>query len=1302
MIIAQDLGSIYSSLDLRLNSFEANITRAIQGFYRLQTNTENSSKLMDKSVYTATSNIEKSYRLWESSNNGVGKSVEVTNKKVDMLKQQMGLFDAEIKKSERTLANIEIQCGENSKEAEEYRSHLLDLKLAHSGLADEVQKSEKQLNTFSGKMNLLGEEFEKIDKKYAVFDKVGSTLSGLGNKLTLGVTMPLAAAGTAATKFAMDFGNGAAKVSTIADTTKASIDELKTGVINLSNKTGMSTKDLNESLYQSISASVDTADAVGFLDVAVKASIGGFSDTTTAVNGLTTVLNSYGLQATEADKIANQMLITQNIGKTSFAELASTVGKVTPVAAALGLKTEELFSSLAVTTAQGLATAESVTALKAAMSNIIKPSKEATEAAESLGIEFSVSALQSKGWINFLQDMKEGLKGASPEVDSLVTAIEKASSTMTTLESAGKKNSDEYKQAKKNLKTFSSELEMMSSIADSPVSAMAKMFGSVEGLNSILMLTSEQGLAKYNETMKQMETNTGALDDAYTKMSETTEFKLKKALNSAKNSAMELGVKLLPLVERGINLFQGLIDKLDKMSPAMQEWIIKVGLASMALGPLLKIVGGTVSGIGGLAKITSKAGVAFGLFKNTANVASAATSSLGSTSAVAAGASGVGGLTTGLGVLSKIGLPVAGVIAGIGAAMYVAHEANDLYNDSILKSTEEMSAMEVMLGNLTGATMYSKKELTKMGLVYEDFNEKISPKFREEVKKSTKELNDFSLFLGEINIDKVITEDESNEFNSRVSTMCVNAIETIKNKQAESTNALKELFVSDGILDESEKKVLSYFDRTAETSINEVTSLENEIYNIKAKALEEKRGLNEAEIVDIETKLDRIKQLELEALGSNEAEVMYAKKDFIARVNNIDLEGASELIKEKSKIRNEEIIKIRASYDTEIEMIKSNLGKMDETTRKAALETITKLETDRDKKIGVEESLYEEYLRIIGEKNPEILDKINEFNGEILSKGDKKRKDELTTELKKYADLNKITEDGVWNVYNTQTGAYDKMLIKLDETTGQVIGLARLEATEEGFTRDKIIAYTEDIKKSMESEAETALINKNKIINALRHWTETTVDSNGNVVDSNGEVVFSLENIKEGADGLRRGVLNLNGTPIEVEVNKDGTLRNVQDIIDRIGKVQDKTVTLTVQEQRIMRDSRSTIEMYATGTSAMGLTRSVTTTMNEKGYELYNLPQGSRIYNNQASEALITKTATRIAEGLLLENEAIMGNIIEKQQKSLNIDYEKLARVISSSTRDIQQNIKIVSDKLSPSETANKIKRLDKELALGW
>ncbi len=123
---------------------------------------------------------------------------------------------------------------------------------------------------------------EEISKALSGTTKAGEQLAKVGGVLAKGLTVPIVGAGTAAVKLAMDFEDSMAKVSTIADTTKVPIGDLKKGIMELSSETGESATELNEALYEAISASVDTADAVDFLHVATMAAVGGFTDNATA------------------------------------------------------------------------------------------------------------------------------------------------------------------------------------------------------------------------------------------------------------------------------------------------------------------------------------------------------------------------------------------------------------------------------------------------------------------------------------------------------------------------------------------------------------------------------------------------------------------------------------------------------------------------------------------------------------------------------------------------------------------------------------------------------------------------------------------------------------------------------------------------------------------------------------------------------------------------------------------------------------------------------------------------------------
>ncbi len=136
-------------------------------------------------------------------------------------------------------------------------------------------------------------------------------------------------------------------------------------------------------------------------------------------------MNAYGLQGTEAlQSVSDQMLMAQNFGKTTFGEMASGIGNVIPIASALEVSTEELFASLATLTKSGIGTSEAITGMKAAMSNIIKPSSEAAKMAEELGLNFSSAHLKSVGWAQFLEEIREKTGGNTDQMAKLFGSVE--------------------------------------------------------------------------------------------------------------------------------------------------------------------------------------------------------------------------------------------------------------------------------------------------------------------------------------------------------------------------------------------------------------------------------------------------------------------------------------------------------------------------------------------------------------------------------------------------------------------------------------------------------------------------------------------------------------------------------------------------------------------------------------------------------------------------------------------------------------------------------------------------------------
>lgn len=333
----------------------------------------------------------------------------------------------------------------------------------------------------------------------AGFKAVGTAVTAASGAIT--------ALGGLAVNVGKSYENSVNKVASIADTTVVSIDELSSRVKEMSLDTGTAAEELNEALYQTISATGDTANALDLVSAAVKAAKGGFTDTTTAVDGLTTVLNSYGMAASEAESLANKFLVTQNKGKTTFGELAGSIGNVVPTASAAGVSVDELLSAVAALTANGINTASAMTGLKAALSNIITPSDSAAKAAKQMGIDFSASALKAKGLSGFMADIQAATNGDSE--------------------------------------------------------AMAQLFGSVEALNSVLVLTGN-GSKLFNETLDEMAVNSTALDNAYSVMTKSLDTSLEKLKNSAKVFGINFYESVSEPLSDVVTLANGYINKLSE------------------------------------------------------------------------------------------------------------------------------------------------------------------------------------------------------------------------------------------------------------------------------------------------------------------------------------------------------------------------------------------------------------------------------------------------------------------------------------------------------------------------------------------------------------------------------------------------------------------------------------------------------------------------------------------------------------------------------------------------------------------
>lgn len=216
------------------------------------------------------------------------------------------------------------------------------------------------------------------------------------------------------------FGAGFALTRVIADvrqldtnlrrlgTVGGDVKALDKGLGALSDRLGgiANKADLAAASYQALSAGFsDTAGNLKLVEAASKAAIGGMADTTQVVEVLTKTLNAYGMSGDQAIKVTDSISKAIEYGQVEWSDYTSQLGRVASIAAIAGVSLDEVNAFIAAATKNGATAEIAFTGLGAAINTLLQPTKESTEAAAALGIQWNIGGLQAKGFGGLLADL---------------------------------------------------------------------------------------------------------------------------------------------------------------------------------------------------------------------------------------------------------------------------------------------------------------------------------------------------------------------------------------------------------------------------------------------------------------------------------------------------------------------------------------------------------------------------------------------------------------------------------------------------------------------------------------------------------------------------------------------------------------------------------------------------------------------------------------------------------------------------------------------------------------------------------
>jgi len=298
--------------------------------------------------------------------------------------------------------------------------------------------------------NFNGAGFDKLSRELKRLDtpieKIGAVTRSLAPAAIIGLGALAVGASKSVTE-ANDLAIGLREVVTLTGDTgaaaTATFGEFQSLIAGVSNEFGIAQSVLTGGLYQALSAGVPKDNALEFMQVASQAAIAGVTDVETAVDGLSTIINAFGLDTEDAQAVADSMFAAVKGGKTTFEELSASMFNVAPAAAAAGISFEEVNAAIATMTSAGVPTAQATTQIRAAMVGLQKPSEELDAIFQSLGYNSAQTAIEEEGLAFALDAVKDASGGSNGELQTLLGSVEAVSAVNILAGTGAEKFADE-------------------------------------------------------------------------------------------------------------------------------------------------------------------------------------------------------------------------------------------------------------------------------------------------------------------------------------------------------------------------------------------------------------------------------------------------------------------------------------------------------------------------------------------------------------------------------------------------------------------------------------------------------------------------------------------------------------------------------------------------------------------------------------------------------------------------------------------------------------------------------------------
>ena len=259
--------------------------------------------------------------------------------------------------------------------------------------------------------------------------------------------------------FEKEFRKNMLEVATISTQVTDDMTGFMNQVMSITQEIPIKAPEAAKALYSIVSAGHDGADGMKILEVSAKAAVGGLTDTETAADAVTTILNAYKMSAEEAGTVSDQLFTTVRLGKTTFGELGASIAQVAPIAAAYGISIDQVLGAVASLTKQGTPTAQAMTQIRAAI--------------QGTAGELGDAAFQGRTFQEALQLINEKAGGSASKMKEMLGTDEGLAATLALTGKNAKSAASDLGELQNSLGATEAAFEKMKDAADNQLTLLA-------------------------------------------------------------------------------------------------------------------------------------------------------------------------------------------------------------------------------------------------------------------------------------------------------------------------------------------------------------------------------------------------------------------------------------------------------------------------------------------------------------------------------------------------------------------------------------------------------------------------------------------------------------------------------------------------------------------------------------------------------------------------------------------------------------------------------------------------------------